>query len=385
LVAGFDVWIGARQMTGFSFAHAAGEDWGGAVDRCVARLGEVPGAGNLGFLYVTDALADHMDEVLERFRDATGVEHWVGTVGMGVCATGVEYYDTPAVAAMVAELPKGSFRVFAPLVKDLDAFDAAHGDWVAEHRPFLGFVHGDPSNPYTEALIKQLAGRTSAGFLVGGLASSRGSVHLYADGVTQGGVAGVLFSEQVGVLTRLSQGCSPIGPQRSVTEAQRNIIVSLDGKPALDMLKADIGEILSRDLSRIGGYIFAGMPIAGSDTGDYLVRNLLGIDPAQGLVAIGDLVEDGSQLMFCRRDANTAKEDMRRMLVSLKRGLSRPPRGGVYVSCLGRGVNLFGPDSAELGMIRGELGDFPLVGFYANGEISQDRLYGYTGVLTLFT
>jgi small ligand-binding sensory domain FIST len=72
------------------------------------------------------------------------------------------------------------------------------------------------------------------------------------------------------------------------------------------------------------------------------------------------------------------------MLEALGRGLARPPRGGVYVSCVGRGVNLFGPDSAELGLIRDVLGEFPLVGFYANGEISHRRLYGYTGVLTLF-
>jgi small ligand-binding sensory domain FIST len=89
--------------------------------------------------------------------------------------------------------------------------------------------------------------------------------------------------------------------------------------------------------------------------------------------------------MFCRRDANTAREDFSRMLAGLKQRLSAPPRGGVYVSCLGRGAQLFGEDSQELEQIRDELGDFPLVGFYANGEVSQNRLYGYTGVLTLFT
>jgi small ligand-binding sensory domain FIST len=372
-------------MAEFAHAHASGEDWQQAVVRCLAGLGTASTRGNLGFLYVTDDLADDMEEVLGRCRDATGVDHWVGTVGMGICATGVEYYDRPAVAAMIAELPAGSFRVFPPLVKDLDAFDAGHGDWVSRHRPYLGLVHGDPSNPYTEVLIKQLAARTTAGFLVGGLASSRGRIQLYADGVAQGGLSGVLFAEDVGILTRLSQGCSPIGPQRTVTGAQRNIIESLDGEPALDVLKADIGEILSRDLTRIGGYIFAGLPIAGSDTGDYLVRNLVGIDPERGLLAIGDLVEEGGPLMFCRRDANTAREDMLRMLDAVRKGLKGRPRGGVYVSCLGRGINLFGPESEELRMIREELGDFPLVGFYANGEISQDRLYGYTGVLTLFT
>jgi small ligand-binding sensory domain FIST len=142
---------------------------------------------------------------------------------------------------------------------------------------------------------------------------------------------------------------------------------------------------LSRDLMRIGGQIFVGLPIQGSDTGDYLVRNLVGIDPNEGLVAVGDAVEQGRELMFCRRDTATAREDLDRMLRSLKGRLRAPPRGGVYCSCLGRGANLFGPDSAELKQIRDTLGDFPLVGFYASGEISQDRLYGYTGVLTLFT
>ena len=372
-------------MTDFSFGHASGSGWREAVDTCLSALGQVPEAGNLGFLYVTDALADQMGEALDLFRAGTGVEHWVGTVGMGICATGIEYYEQPAVVAMVGEFPPDSFRVFPAMVKDLDDFNARNGDWIAAHRPYLGLVHGDPSNPLTEALVKQLAAHTSSGFLVGGLASSRDSVHLYADSLTQGGLSGVLFAEDVGLVTRVSQGCSPIGPQRWITEAQRNIMIQLDARPALDVLKEDIGEILSRDLTRIGGYIFAGLPIVGSDTGDYLVRNLVAIDPENGLVAIGDMVAQGTQMMFCRRDANTAREDMLRMLAAIAKSLDGPPRGGVYVSCLGRGRNLFGDNSEELKLIESELGSFPLVGFYANGEISQDRLYGYTGVLTLFT
>jgi len=371
-------------MRAFSFGHAAADDWRSAVDLCLTAIGPVSEDGNLGFLYVTDMLSEHMGEVFDLFRQATGVAHWVGTVGMGICATGVEYYDKPAVAAMIGSFPADSFRVFPSMVKDLDEFTLRNADWMDSHRPFLGLVHGDPSNPLTEALVKQLAARTSAGFLVGGLASSRGAVYSYADGVTQGGLAGVLFSEQVGLVTRLSQGCSPIGPQHSITEAQRNIMIRLDGRPALDVLKEDIGEILARDLTRIGGYIFAGLPITGSDTGDYLVRNLVGIDPKNGLVAIGDMVEQGTRTMFCRRDANTAREDLLRMLAATAKSLRGPPRGGIYVSCLGRGRHLFGANSEELKLIASELGEFPLVGFYANGEISQDRLYGYTGVLTLF-
>ena len=372
-------------MTSFRFGHAAASEWRQAADRCLTQIGQVPREATLGFLYATDSLVDELDEILQFLRESTGLDQWVGSVGIGICATGAEYYEEPAIAVMLGEFAPNDFRVFPSLVEDLDDFDARNGEWVQANSPYLGLVHGDPSNGLTETLIQQLARRTTAGFLIGGLASARAETATIADGVTRGGLSGVLFSDRVGILTRLSQGCSPIGPHHSVTESRHNILMRLDGEPALDVLKRDIGETLAGDLSRLGGYIFAGLPIQGSDIGDYLVRNLVGIDPNNGLVAIGDLVESGRELMFCRRDADTAREDLDRMLESLKGRLSAPPRGGIYVSCLGRGINLFGPGSAELKQIQASLGDVPIVGFYANGEISQDRLYGYTGVLTLFT
>ncbi len=371
-------------MTAFRVGHAAADDWEGAVDACLAQIGAVPAAANLGFLYVADALSEDLALILDRLRAATGMPHWVGTVGVGICATGAEYYGQPALAVMLGEFPPGSFRVFSGLTGDPEEFDVEHGAWIAEHRPYLALVHADPAQPDIEDILGQLAARTSSGFLVGGLASAREAVGFVADGVTRSGVSGVLFSEQVSVLTRLSQGCSPIGPQHSVTEVQRNILIEIDQRPALDVLKEDIGPELAGDLTGIGGLIFAGLPIAGSDTGDYLVRNLVGLDPNRGLLAIGHVAGEGDPILFCRRDQETAREDLIRMLGAIRKGLRGVPRGGVYVSCLGRGVNLFGEGSAELGIIRAELGDFPLVGFYANGEISQDRLYGYTGVLTLF-
>jgi small ligand-binding sensory domain FIST len=374
-------------MHPFRYAHAAGEDWSDAVGQVIDALAAAPvsAAGNLGFLYVTDAITAHLDDVLDAVQEATGVEHWVGAIGIGICATGVEYYERPAVTAMIADLPEGAFRVFPTVVKDLDAFDRDQRAWLGSAQPYLGLVHSDPVNPATESLIRQLAARTATGFLVGGMASARDDARIVADRTGDGGLSGVLFTDAIGLQTSLTQGCSPIGPHRRITAAQRNILVELDGRPALDVFKEDIGEILARDIARVGGYIFAGLPIPGSDTGDYLVRNLVGVDMGQKLVAIGDLVEEGQEMMFCRRDANTAREDLSRMLARLKRRLAGPPRGGIYVSCLGRGVNLFGDDSEELRQIRDELGDFPLVGFYANGEVFQDRVYGYTGVLTLFT
>ena len=123
----------------------------------------------------------------------------------------------------------------------------------------------------------------------------------------------------------------------------------------------------------------------GSDTGDYLVRNLMAIDPGHGWVVLGAEVAPGDQIVFCRRDPDSARTDLTRMLKQLGNRLPGPPKAGIYVSCIARGAALFGEPGVETGLIRETLGDFPLVGFFANGEISRDRLYGHTGVLTLFT
>ena len=142
--------------------------------------------------------------------------------------------------------------------------------------------------------------------------------------------------------------------------------------------------MLARDLQRVAGYIHAAVPVTGSDTGDYMVRNLRGIDANQGWLAIGEALSAGDQLMFVRRDGASAVEDMARMLDSLKDRAAAGIRGGVYHSCIARGPNQFGPGSQELKMIREALGDVPIVGFFGNGEISNGRLYTYTGVLSLF-
>ncbi len=367
-------------MTTFRCGHANASDWREGAQSCLSQIGQ--GAANLGFLYVTDMLADHVRDILAFFRQQTGVPHWVGTVGVGVCATGQEYLDEPAIAVMVGDFDADSFRVFSGIrsESDIEGAPLKCGNAPAN----FAIVHADPLNRHITELVGRLAERVESGFLVGGLTSSRRQNLQIADGVIEGGLSGVSFSDGVAVATRLTQGCSPIGPKHVITACQRNVIVSLDGQPALDVFKEDIGEVLARDLNRVGGYIFAGLPIPGSDTGDYLVRNLVGIDPTNNLVAIGEVLEPGAGIMFCRRDGTTANEDMMRMLDSIRKGLYTQPRGGVYYSCLGRGASLFGPDSKELKMIREALGDFPLVGFFCNGEISHNRLYGYTGVLTLF-
>ncbi|MEN8175486.1 MAG: FIST C-terminal domain-containing protein [Pseudomonadota bacterium] len=371
-------------MKPFPFVHVSGEDPETLCQQALEGLGTVPRHGALGFAYASDTLADHLGTIIHCLRAETGIAHWVGTVGMGVCSTGREVYEEPSLAVMVTDVGEEALCIIPSTSADFGEFLATTASWRTTSDARFAVVHGDPSNPQTPRLIEDLARGLDEGFLVGGLTSSNSIQAQAADTVVQGGLSGVLLGAGVPVVTGLSQGCSLIGHPHEITETDRHVIHSLDGRPALDVFKEDIGEVLARNLEGVGGYIFAALPIPGSDTGDYLVRNLLGIDPELKLIAVGDHLHAGMTVQFARRDADTAREDLVRMVRTVLKRAPGPPKGALYHSCLGRGRYLFGEDSAELRLVAEELGDLPLVGFYANGEISHHRLYGYTGVLTLF-
>ncbi|MGB8273899.1 MAG: FIST N-terminal domain-containing protein [Alphaproteobacteria bacterium] len=368
----------------FRSAHATG-NWSAAAKRCLDQLGGARENENLGFLYVTDLLAPDISSILTFLRETTGIEHWVGTTGIGVYATGAQHFEEPAMAVMTAAFPADSFSIFSTITADVGAFRRDHEDWLRRAGPGLGVVHGDPRNPRLPVLVEELANASSA-FLVGGVASSRGAFPQIAGDVTQGGLSGVLFAADIPVAVGLTQGCLPAGPVHTVTEGLGNVVSALDDENVLAVLAEDLGCSGAGDLADQIEAVEAAVPIPGSDTGDYLVRNLIGIDADRGLLVVGERLNVGDKLMFVRRGHEAAEADLMRMLAGLKRRLDAPPRGGIYVACVGRGPTIFADDEgeSEIDIIRRELGDFPLVGFFANGEISHNRLYGYTGVLALF-
>ena len=366
-------------MSGFRYAHASGAGWQDCVDACASQLGR--SGGGLGFVYFTDALESHAERMVAELRSRTGIVDWVGTVGLGIIANGIEYFDEPAIAVMATDLREGEYHLFSGRSRAPEAPGAAH----------FGVVHADPNTPDVAQLIADMSAKVESGYLVGGLSSSRGRTVQVAKDVLSGGLSGVVLSRTIGVTTRLTQGCTPLGGARHrVTESVANVLVTLDGRPALDVFREDIGELLARDLERAAQFVHVGLSVPGSGQsdrrsgGDYLVRNLVAIDPNRKLIAIGDEVERNAEVLFCKRDAASAREDLGRILAELKGSISAPPRGGLYFSCVGRGEHMFGRRGAELEQVREALGDLPLVGFFCNGEISHDRLYGYTGVLTVF-
>lgn len=371
----------------------------------------------LGLLYITDHYNGQAQSLLDLLRtELPWVFDWVGTSGVGIAASGAEYWDEPALTLMLCDLSPEHYRVFSG-VSPLSAH------WGAAS----ALVHAEPQTPDLPDLLTELAERVPVGGLFGGLSSGRGQALQFAvqtdrtpmgQGVFCGGLSGVAFSPAVTMLTRLSQGCQPISAVHTVTHTDQRVALALDNAPALDVLQDDLTlrlmepkhavQVLRQTLVALS---WPGQNVVGRTGGlqpQARVRHIIGLDPLRQGVALSDALVAGMQWVFCRRDAKSARADLVRVCAEIrealetdaqpledkllpnsaqKQNLSAPARriaGAIYVSCTGRGGPFFGGPSAEMQILAHALGEVPLVGFYAAGEVAGQQLYGYTGVLTVF-
>jgi small ligand-binding sensory domain FIST len=421
----------------FPFGHATHPQWRMAAGLVLAQLRaqialhDYAQQPTLAIVYITDHYAADAEAILEHLSaELPTVPDWAGTVGVGIASNNVEYFDEPALAVMLCELPGDQYRVFsgiAPLGSQHGFFDA-----------HTALVHADGNTPDLAELLKELSQRTDSGYLFGGLASSRQETVQFAisgngnvsgqgkaTGVFRGGLSGVAFGEGIAMLSRVTQGCEPMllgnhkkSPARTITACDGNVVIALDGEPALDVLLSELGVGLDQPRAALDKLrnILVGLSDEGANAvtpvgnfgTDTRVRHIIGLDPGRRGVAVADMVTQGSSMVFCTRDVAAARRDLVRICAEIREELepaevsleaatelradradaaptpARNMAGAIYISCAGRGGPHFGAPSAELQLIRHALGDVPLVGFFAGGEIAHHHLYGYTGVLTVF-
>lgn len=376
--------LSAKSDNRFWSAFAVDGSWKELARACIEKLSPISTDANLGFLYVTDAVSGNLPDLLNYLRRNTGIESWTGSVGLGICTPHKAVFERPGIALMIAAIPPQSFQVFRLLPGTTNHVDPETASWIARRQPVRGIVHCDPRRIDLNETIAA-TNAISSSFLVGAASSARQTPWQIANTAVEGGLSGVLLTSDVPTTVGITQGCSSIGPARQITRADGNVVLEIDGRPALDVFVSDIGELQSRDLHRAARQMFVGFPLDGKDENDYIVRYIFDIDLDRKSFAISQSVAQNSTILFCRRDAQSATADLKRMLKTMKLKLGQKPKGGLYFNCIARGPNMFGPDFEELELIHDILGDFPLVGFCGNGEVSHNRLYYYTGVLMVFT
>lgn len=357
--------------------------------------GQLP---QLAFLFVTHAHASHFSQAAARVRQALGCEVLLGCAAETVAGDGLEVEGDPAVSLWAAHLPGAAvqpFRLqFRPTADGLvcDGFPELSTDDVADVRSVL--LVGEPFSCSPDFIIDQLSEVAPGVPLIGGMASGghgRGQNRLfYQNDCLDHGAIGVVLRGGPSIKSVVSQGCRQIGHTYVVTKADRNVILELGGKPALERLQETWLEISGDDQRLVQQGLHVGVVMNEYQEtfhiGDFLIANVLGADQETGAIAIGNLVRTGQTVQFHVRDARSADEELRHMLERETQG--KKIDAALLFSCNGRGTRLFSEPNHDASTVQAICGPLPLAGFFAQGEFGpvgkKNYIHGFTASVVLF-
>ncbi|MGH7254509.1 MAG: FIST signal transduction protein, partial [Nitrospirales bacterium] len=361
-------------------------------------LGDQP--PDLACLFFSAHYVDRAEELVTAVWETLQPGLLLGGSGEGVIAGSEEIEGNGAVTLWGSRLPGVTLSPVRVSVIDDGDQALASLDFPGEiasgaERPFFILLADPYTTPVPEllALMDTRYPRSLAiGGLVGGGTDLGENRVVLNHEVYEDGLVGCALSGPVEIRTIVSQGCRPIGDRSLVTKAERNVIHELSGGPALDQLQTAV-ESLDEEERRIAPRaLHVGIAIDEQgerfDRGDFLVRNLIGADRETGSLAIGDSVKVGQTVQFHLRDARSASEDLQLLLTEDRIKHPKPPLGALMFSCCGRGRGLFGRPHHDVTVLRTRSGEFPVAGFFAQGEIGpvvgSNFLHGYTASIALF-
>ena len=320
----------------------------------------------------------------------------LGCSATGVVGDGEEVEDGPALSVIAAHLPDVEVRIFHADLSDGVPDEAAWHDLIGVD-PLVAPAFVLLTEPFSapgEALVRSLDQAYPHSAKVGGVGSGGdepGEIALLADGfLHRRGLVGVCLSGDIELDTVVAQGARPVGPVFEVTAARGNLIHQLDGKQATDV----IGEVFE-GLSGVEQHLFQRQPMIGinppgaASPGDALVRRIMGVHRPTGVLAVAFNAEEGQRVQFQLRDVTAAHHELANMLHhQVELHPTDRALGVLQVSCLGRGHGFFGQPDHDVTLVKQILGDAPVAGFFANGEIGPVRgrthLHSHTTSIGVF-
>ena len=381
-----------------------------AVAECANAVKAALGERNpdLAVAFVSPHHAANYADLPALIRDMIGDCVLVGCSGGGVIGAGREVENRPGFSLAVAEMPGVEVAPFHIDNADLPDGDAPPQAWeelvsasAVDDPHFL--LLSDPFSVQGENLLMGLDYAFPRSVKIGGLASGGqrpGANALYLGGrAYDSGAVGVALRGNITVDTIVAQGCRPIGERMQITESDRNLLIGLDGRGAIETLRELFRGLSERDQQLAQQSLFLGVVMDefndDPQLGDFLIRNIIGLDARQGALAIGEYLKEGQIVQFHLRDAETSSQDLNDMLGLYASGrgagagvAGTTGAGALLFQCLGRGEYLYGRADHDTDMFRDKVGAIPLAGFFCNGEIGQvsgqTYLHGYTSSFGVF-
>ncbi|MGK7911534.1 MAG: FIST N-terminal domain-containing protein [Synechococcus sp.] len=330
----------------------------------------------------------------------------IGCSGGGIVGDSQEVEDSPAISLTLARLPGVEVRPFHITGDALPDLDSPPEHWqqllgvsgqASPHFVLLADAFSSRITELLQGLDFAFPNATTVGGLASGGQTSGGNALFVNGELHREGAVGVALSGNISVEAVVAQGCRPIGQAMQVSQAERNVVLQLDEQSPLMALQNMVKTLSEADRQLVRTSLFAGMVMdefkETLEPGDFLIRNIIGIDPRTGALAVGDRLRSGQRLQFHLRDKQTSNEDLHAVLrryrqERMERGLALMPAGALMFSCLGRGEYLYGEPNHDTQVLEESLGAVPMGGFFCNGEIGpvsgSTFLHGYTSVFALF-
>ncbi len=372
-----------------------------AVDRLIASVdnhfnGEPL---DLAILFVSGHNVDAPVTAPQRLMQAIKARVLIGCSAAGVVGNGLELEQTKAVSLLVAQLPNVEIGSFYCSSQDnprdyCQSLQSRLGCDPSKRPSFI--ILADPFSADAEAFVHELDDAYPDCIKVGGMASGAdlpGDNRLFLDDqIFREGLIGISLSGAIDVGTIVAQGCRPIGQPMFVTQADQNLITELDGHAPRKVLEETYKSLSTDDQKLFQTSLFLGVVMLADRTsyqqGDFLIRNILGFESSRGSVAVGTPIEKNSVVQFHLRDAHTSTNDLAFLLKNYRDTDQPTPYAALLFSCVGRGKHLYGKSHHDSTLLRDQLGEIPIGGFFCNGEIGpvgdHTYLHGYTSSFALF-
>ena len=363
-------------------------------------LRELDAPPTFALVFITPDYADRAAEVLELIRVYGHVATVVGCSGLGLAGHGREMEEGSGLSLMLVSLPGGTATA-VPFDQEMVEASSGPAFWrekmgrpPEDVRAWLVFL-----NPYAlnlELWLKQwnqaFAPIPAFGSVASGPEGDQEAWVLCNGGVVPGGVALALEGD-FAVQAVVSQGCKPIGEPLTVTQAERNVLLTLGSRPAYEVLSDVYKELSDSEREQARGHLFAGLAVSEYldeyKRGDFLVRNIIGADPKSGAVAINALPRVGQTLQYQLRDSRMASDELRRLLREQAAILPEPPFAALLCTCHGRGQGLFGRAHHDAGLLNDYFPNLPMAGVFSKCQVGPvgDRSFahGYTAAIALLS
>jgi small ligand-binding sensory domain FIST len=368
----------------------------------VAALLEKAMAGptDLVFVFASFHHRESFEDAIADIRQTLAPKTIIGVTAESVVGCDLELEGVAGLSAIAMHLPDITITPWTTTPKKPVPISRPDEipDWIGLQEDTKAvFFFADPfSTPITRLLpaLVRCRGEENPLPIIGGMASGASQATynklIVNDQGLQSGGIGLTMSGPIDIECIVSQGCRPIGSHHRVTKVDRNVVLELGGKPALDVLHELAKNANQHERQLLEGGLMLGGVINEHKShfgrGDFLVRSVLGIDQKRKGIAAGEFYRLGKTVQFHVRDAQTAVEDLQLLLDAQQ--LDEGPFAGLLVTCNGRGRNLFQEEDHDLTIIRNRIGEIPISGFFAAGEIGPiggfSFLHGHTACLTVF-